>query len=145
MLESRDAAEAGARQLHVQYSEARPVLVTTKDAIAAKSFHGRGPQQFTAGDDYDAAIAKAPKTIKGNLEIGSQAHYYMETQVSHRKNKLSYFSKNAHPEISAHQKQWFFKGGSTQNRWLLMGDFSKGGEYTKPMALGGWFFKGGST
>ena len=22
---------------------------------------------------------------------------------------------------------WFFKGGSTQNRWLLMGDFSKGG------------------
>ena len=22
---------------------------------------------------------------------------------------------------------WFFKGGSTQNRWVLMGDFSKGG------------------
>ena len=34
---------------------------------------------------------------------------------------------NAHPEINAHQKQWFFKGGSTQNRWALMGDFSKGG------------------
>ena len=47
-----------------------------------------------------------------------------------------------------------------QNRWLLMGDFSKGGvhktdgfwwvifqrgEYTKPMAVDGWFFKGGST
>ena len=45
---------------------------------------------------------------------------------------------------------WFFKGESTQNRWLLMGDFSKGrvhktdgfwwvifqrGEYTKPMAF----------
>ena len=44
--------------------------------------------------------------------------------------------------------EWFFKGGSTQNRWVLMGDFSKGGvhktdgvwwvifprgEYTKPM------------
>ena len=67
---------------------------------------------------------------------------------------------NAHPEISAHQKQWFFKGGSTQNRWALMGDFSKGGvhktdsfwwvifqrgEYTKPMGFDGWFFKGGST
>ena len=34
---------------------------------------------------------------------------------------------NAHPEISTHQKQSFFKGGSTQNRWLLVGDFSKGG------------------
>ena len=45
---------------------------------------------------------------------------------------------------------WFFKGGSTQNRWILMGDFSKGGvhetdgfwwmsfqrgEYTKPMGF----------
>ena len=67
---------------------------------------------------------------------------------------------NAHPEISAHQKQWFFQGGSTQNRWLLVGDFPKGGvhktdsfwwvilqrgEYTKPMGCDGWFFKGGST
>ena len=50
---------------------------------------------------------------------------------------------NAHPEINAHQKNsdfskgeytkpmgfdgWFFKGGSTQNRWALMDDFSKGG------------------
>ena len=53
---------------------------------------------------------------------------------------------------------WFFKGGSTQNRWLLMGDFPKGGvhetdsfwwvifqrgEYTKPMGLMGDFSKGG--
>ena len=30
-------------------------------------------------------------------------------------------------EISAHQKQSFFQGGSTQNQWALMGDFSKGG------------------
>ena len=31
------------------------------------------------------------------------------------------------PEIGAHQIQWFFKGGTTQNRWLLVGDFPKGG------------------
>ena len=67
---------------------------------------------------------------------------------------------NAHLEISALQKQWFFKGGSTQNRWLLMGDFPKEGvnktdgvwwmifqrgEYMKPMGFDGWFSKGGST
>ena len=55
---------------------------------------------------------------------------------------------------------WFFKGGSTQNRWVVIEDFSKGGvhktdglwwvifqrgEYTKPMDFDGWFFKGGST
>ena len=48
---------------------------------------------------------------------------------------------SAHPEINAHQKQWFFKGGSTQNRWALMGGFSKGGLHETD----GWFFKGGST
>ena len=74
-------------------------------------------------------------------------------------NRYTVFTKiNAHPEISAHQEQWFFKGGSTQNRWVLMGDFSKGGvhktdgfwwvifqrgEYTKPMGCDGWLFKGG--
>ena len=29
--------------------------------------------------------------------------------------------------IGHQQKQWFFKEGSTQNRWLLMAGFSKGG------------------
>ena len=45
-------------------------------------------------------------------------------------------------EINAHQKQWFFKGGSTQNRWALMGDFSKGRVHKTDG--NGWFFKGGS-
>ena len=64
------------------------------------------------------------------------------------------------PDLSALQKHWFFKGGSTQNRWLLMSDFSQGGvhktdgfwwvifqrgEYIQPNGLDGWFFKGGST
>ena len=67
---------------------------------------------------------------------------------------------NAHHETSAHPKPWVFKGGSTQNRWALVGEFSKGGvhktdglwwvifqrgEYTKPMGFDGWVLKGGST
>ena len=46
-------------------------------------------------------------------------------------------------EINAHQKQWFFKGGSTQNRWVLMGDFSKGGSTQNRWILMGDFSKGG--
>ena len=38
----------------------------------------------------------------------------------------------------------FFKGGSTQNRWALMGDFSKGGVH-KTDGLWWMIFKGGST
>ena len=46
-------------------------------------------------------------------------------------------------EISAHQIQWFFKGGSTWNRWVLMGDFSKGGVHKTDGLLMGDFSKGG--
>ena len=41
---------------------------------------------------------------------------------------IPYFAEiKVHPEISAHQKQWFFKGGSTQNRWVFYEWFFKGG------------------
>ena len=50
------------------------------------------------------------------------------------------------PEISAHQKQWFSKGGGgvhkTDGFWWMI--FHRG-EYIKPMGFDGWFFKGGST
>ena len=52
---------------------------------------------------------------------------------------------NAHHEMSAYQKQWFFKGGSTQNRWLFDGWFFKGGSTQNRWVFDGWFFKGGST
>ena len=39
---------------------------------------------------------------------------------------------------------WFSKGGSTQNRRILMDDFSKGGVH-KTDGFDGWCFKGGST
>ena len=38
---------------------------------------------------------------------------------------------------------WFFQGGSTQNRWVLMGDFSKGGVHKTERVLMGDFSKGG--
>ena len=56
----------------------------------------------------------------------------------------NYFSNTIFAEISAHQKQWFFKGGSTQNRWAFDGWCFQRGEYTKPMGF--WwvmFSKGG--
>ena len=42
-------------------------------------------------------------------------------------------SNTVFAEISAHQKQWFSKGGSTWNRWAFDGWCFQRGEYTKPM------------
>ena len=47
--------------------------------------------------------------------------------IIHMHLNTAFARNNPHPEIRAHRKSWFPKGGSTQNRWLLTGDFSKGG------------------
>ena len=39
----------------------------------------------------------------------------------------NYFIDTVFAEISAPRKKGFFTGGSTQNRWVLMSDFSQGG------------------
>ena len=40
---------------------------------------------------------------------------------------------------------WFFKGGSTQNRWVLMNDFSKGGVHKTDDLWWVIFQRGGGT
>ena len=52
------------------------------------------------------------------------ASFQLDSITLHNGIEHTVFAEiNAHPEISVHQKQWFSKGGggSTQNRWLLMG------------------------
>ena len=80
--------------------------------------------------------------------------------LSSRREKHRIYQNKRPSRNKRPPKTVIFKGGSTQNRWALMGDFSKGGlhetdglwwvifqrgEYTKPRAFDGWFSKGGST
>ena len=114
--------------------------------------------------------------LTGNKMLPPNSHQHKFTNEFIQKKHTVFAEINVHPQNKRPPKivifqrgeytkpmgadGWFFKGGSTQNRWLLMGDFSKGGvhktdgcwwvifqrgEYTKPMSCDGWFFKGGST
>jgi xanthine dehydrogenase molybdopterin-binding subunit B len=51
-----------------------------KDAVREKSFFGE-PKEVTAGGDAEKAIETAPRKIYGELELGTQFHFHMETQV----------------------------------------------------------------
>ena len=79
VLGSRDASEAGAAQVKVTYANEKPPILTCLDAIKAKSFFPAVPD-LTIGD-APTAIKNAPHTVEGSLEIGSQFHFHMETQV----------------------------------------------------------------
>jgi xanthine dehydrogenase large subunit len=77
--DSYEACRAAASAVEVDY-EPLPAVLGIARAIAAGSFH-TAPQVISRGD-ADAAIAAAPRQIEGELEIGGQEHFYLESQAA---------------------------------------------------------------
>ena len=72
-------AQAAAKQVSVTY-EALPALLSIDQAVAAQAFHL--PPVRVARGDASAAMTRAPLTLSGELHIGGQDHFYLETQAS---------------------------------------------------------------
>lgn len=76
---SERAARLGAAAVVAEYEALTPVR-DIREAIHAGSYHGL-PQQMARGD-VDAALAAAPHRVEGEVEIGGQDHFYLETQAA---------------------------------------------------------------
>ena len=74
-----EAARLGAARVAVTY-ETLPAVITIPQAIAANSFHS-APAVVRNGDAA-AAIAHSPHWLDGELAIGGQEHFYLETQCA---------------------------------------------------------------
>ncbi len=79
VAEDEALARAAARQVSVNY-EALPALLGIKQAMAAQAFHL--PPVRVARGDAGAAMTRAPLRLSGELLIGGQDHFYLETQAS---------------------------------------------------------------
>ncbi len=77
--ETLEAAREGAAAVVVRV-EPLPAIVTMDEALAAESFLTE-PLQIASGD-VDAALAAAPQRLSGELRIGGQEHFYLETQAA---------------------------------------------------------------
>jgi len=77
--ETLEAARLGASRVLAEY-EPLPAILTIEDAIASRNFHS-GPLRIVRGDP-DTALAQSPHSIEGELMIGGQEHFYLETQCS---------------------------------------------------------------
>src|SRR6202012_3825457 len=75
----REAAGRGAAGVTPDY-EPLPALVSVHDAIEAGSFQGT-PRTVSRGD-VAAGLEKATYRFSGELEIGGQEHFYLETQAA---------------------------------------------------------------
>ncbi len=76
---SLEAARAAARAVKVTYEKLEPVL-GIRDAIAKGSFHTQ-PHVIRRGD-VRAALESAPHKLSGEIEIGGQEHFYLESHAA---------------------------------------------------------------
>ena len=78
LADSVEEARAAAVAVVVQY-EPLPAILTVREAIAARSFLD-GPHRIQRGDA--AAIHASHLHFSGELEVGGQEHFYLETQCA---------------------------------------------------------------
>ena len=77
--ESLETARRGAARVIAEYRPL-PAILSLEDAIAAVSFHA-GPFHITRGDAA-AELAASLHRLEGELFIGGQEHFYLETQAA---------------------------------------------------------------
>jgi xanthine dehydrogenase large subunit len=77
--ETLEAARLGAANVIAEYRPLSAIL-TFKDAIAANSFHS-GPHRIRRGDAA-SELASSTHRLTGELSIGGQEHFYLETQCA---------------------------------------------------------------
>ncbi|TDK26546.1 xanthine dehydrogenase molybdopterin binding subunit [Arthrobacter crusticola] len=107
LAENPEAARLGAEAVEVDY-EPLPSIVTLAEAIEKKSF--QGDQPTVARGDAGSALASAAHRFSGEVEIGGQEHFYLETHASFvyvdESGQVFVHSSTQHPtetqEIVAH-------------------------------------------
>lgn len=77
--ETLESARLGAARVVAEYAPL-PAVLTIEDAIAANSFLS-GPMRITRGDAAKELV-RSPHHIEGELAMGGQEHFYLETQCS---------------------------------------------------------------
>jgi xanthine dehydrogenase large subunit len=80
VAETEDVARRAAALIEVD-AQALPAITTLEAALAAERFLTE-PARITRGDAA-AALASAPHRIEGELFIGGQEHFYLETQAAY--------------------------------------------------------------
>ncbi|XP_072923323.1 xanthine dehydrogenase/oxidase-like isoform X2 [Hemitrygon akajei] len=80
IADSQRHAEQMVEAVKVTYQDQKPPIVTPDEAIEKKSFHpSPGPGLLTG--DPAGAISQSPCTVKGEIRMGEQYHFHMETQI----------------------------------------------------------------
>lgn len=108
VADTQTIAQRAARMVKIEYEDLSPIIVTIEDAIRHKSFLG-DPKILERGD-YRKAFAEADHVIKGEVRMGGQEHFYLETHaaiaIPRDTDDLEVFCSSQHPteiqKLTAH-------------------------------------------
>ncbi|GAB1868637.1 xanthine dehydrogenase [Camponotus japonicus] len=93
-------AQAAARMVEVEYENIEPIIISIEDAIEHESFFSGFPKCIIKGDS-EKAFREADHIIEGEIRIGGQEHFYLETNVTiavpREENELEVFCSTQHP------------------------------------------------
>jgi xanthine dehydrogenase large subunit len=96
--ETETAAREAAAKIVVEYAPL-PALKTVPEAIAAQSYHN--DLQVIRRGAPDLALTQAAHSFAGEVEIGGQDHFYLETQTSwvvpDGEGNIQVFASTQHP------------------------------------------------
>lgn len=79
LAETEEAARLGAGQVEVEY-EPLPAILTLAEAMAQNSFQGSALQARRG--DVEQGLRESARVLTGELYLGGQEHFYLETQAS---------------------------------------------------------------
>ncbi|KAL7297373.1 hypothetical protein TKK_0009758 [Trichogramma kaykai] len=93
-------AQKAAKLVNIEYEDIQPQIITIEDAIKHKSFFNEEPITVCNGD-VDKEFAKSNHVLEGEIRIGGQEHFYLETQctfINFRENgELEMFTSTQNP------------------------------------------------
>lgn len=102
---SHPAARHAALKAVITYEEDTPIL-TVDDALAAQSYLVNGKRLWQRGE-ADAAIEAAPHKVTGEITMGGQEHFYLESQaalvVPQENGDMVVHSSTQHPTEIQHK------------------------------------------
>uniref|UniRef100_A0A8C2F8J8 Aldehyde oxidase 5 n=1 Tax=Cyprinus carpio TaxID=7962 RepID=A0A8C2F8J8_CYPCA len=78
VAETREQAKRAAEQVDITYEDIQPVFFTIEEAIEHQSFFD--PKRKLERGNLEEGFEKADHILEGELYMGGQEHFYMETQ-----------------------------------------------------------------
>uniref|UniRef100_A0A4W5JX12 Aldehyde oxidase/xanthine dehydrogenase a/b hammerhead domain-containing protein n=2 Tax=Hucho hucho TaxID=62062 RepID=A0A4W5JX12_9TELE len=73
-------AQRAAKAVRITYQELQPVIITIQDAITHQSFFQ--PARTIQRGDLDQGFTLADHILEGEMHMGGQEHFYLETNVT---------------------------------------------------------------